>query len=163
MVDEDFTFEKSPADKVTGFFGTPIKEALEAPLLGPEAVDELAETPLAWDSLCEGMLRELHKCVEKRKFFKDREDELKAEAKKFLGKDRGMVQRGEYGVSVSDVQNKGAINYAAVLTAIKFYIQDQIGEEAAKEIDAIVERNRAPSFTSVKLVPYRVGSEPSDE
>ncbi len=163
MVDEDFTFEQAPAEKVVTFFGVPIKDAVKETLPGPEAVDALAESPMAWAELCEGMLRELHKCTEKRKFFKDREDELKAEAKKFLGKERGMVQRGQYGVSVSDVQNKGAINYAAVLTAIKFYVQDAIGDEAAKEIDEIVERNRAPSFTTVKLVPYRVGSEPVDD
>ena len=165
MVDEDFSFEQSPAEKVTTFFGTPIKDAVvEQPALpGPEAVDELAETPMAWKELCEGMLRELHTCVEKRKFFQDREAELKAELKKFVGLDRGMIQRGEFGVEVKEVNAAKKTDYTGFLVMLKAWAEEHMGKEGRADVEKMLANNTTEGGKTLKVTPYRVGSEPSSE
>src|SRR5690349_20391883 len=98
--EEEISFDEEPAKQVVTFFETPIKEAVKepAPLPGPETVDDLAETPLAYSEICEPLLKELHGCVQKRKHFAEYETQLKDEIRKLLGKELGMIQRGAYGV-----------------------------------------------------------------
>jgi hypothetical protein len=167
MVDENFTFEQAPAEKVTAFFGTPIKEALEAPLPGPEDIDDLAETPLAYEQICEPLLKELYGVVQKRAHFEKYEKQLKEETRKLLGKDLGMIQRGAYGVDAKEVAGRTVTEWERAIIMIKFWAKDQFGdpkagESAAKEIDRIVASCKTPGSPTVKLTPYRVGAEPVD-
>jgi hypothetical protein len=164
MAEEEISFDETPAEKVTTFFGTPIKDAVkETALPGPETVDDLAETPLAYKELCEPLLRELHGCTEKRKHFEKYEKELKAETRKLLGKDLGMIQRGEYGVNAAEVAGKTVTEWERAIIMIRFYVKDQIGDAAVKEIDRIVASCRTQGSPTVKLTPYRVGAEPKED
>jgi hypothetical protein len=159
----EISFDETPAEKVTAFFEKPIAEAVAPALPGPESVDDLAETPMAWKELCEPMLKELHGVVEKRKHFTDYEKELKEEVRKFVGKDRGMVQRGAYGVKVDEVAGRTVTEWERAIIMIRYYVRDQIGEAAMKEVEKIVASCRTQGAPTVKLSPYRVGAEPKED
>jgi hypothetical protein len=163
MVDEDFTFEQAPAEKVVTFFEKPIAEAVQAPLPGPESVDDLAETPLAYKELCEAVLKELHGVTEKRKHFEKYEKELKEEVRRLIGKETGMIQRGAYGVQATEVNAPAKTDYVGALVMIKAWATNLIGDSAKAEIEKMVANNKTPGAKVIKITPYRVGSEPKDE
>jgi hypothetical protein len=160
----DFTEAKpTTAQKTVEFFEKPIKEAVKEPLPGPESVDELAETPMAWNELCEGMLRELHICVEKRKFYKDREDELRADTKKFVGLDRGMIQRGAYGVEVKETSTPDRTDWVGFTVVLKAWAEEHMGKEGRAEVEKMLANNTTKGGKTLKLSPYKIGSEPKDD
>jgi hypothetical protein len=162
MSDDEIDFSEAKpttAQKTVEFFKEPIKP----PLPGPESVDDLAETPLAYTEICEPLLKELHGCVEKRKHFAEYETQLKDEVRKLLGKDLGMIQRGAYGVDAKETSTPSRTDWVGALVMIKAFVEDQIGKEGRAQIEKIIAQNTTPGGKTVKLVPYRVGSEPRDE
>lgn len=165
MSQEDISFDETPAEKAVTFFGMPIKDAVKepAPLPGPEQVDELAETPMAWDSLCEGMLRELHICAQKRKFYAKREKELKATAKKFIGKERGMIQRGEFGLKAEEVNKADKTDWTGFLVMLKNWAEEEMGKEGRAEVEKMLANNTTTGGKTMKMTPYSVSAGPADE
>jgi len=162
MAEEDIVFEDpTPAQKVVDFFEKPIAEAVKAH--GPEDVDNLAESPLAYTEVCEAMLKELYTVTQKRKACEEAEKGLKAELKKLLGLERGMIQRGQFGVKVADKKGRETTNWAGALTMIKCWAEEQLGKEGKAEVQKFVKQNTHEGSPTVSVTPYMVGSEPQDD
>jgi hypothetical protein len=164
MSDDEIDFSQAApatdAQRVVEFF-----KSEEMPTFGPEDVDALAETPLAYKEICEPLLKELHTVTERRKRIIDYEKELKEEFTRLVGAERGMVQRGAYGAKVLDTKGRKSTNWARVIISIKLWVCEQIAKdpkeaEAVKaEIDRIVMANEDPtSGPGIAITPYRVGS-----
>jgi hypothetical protein len=160
--EQEFSFEPSDAEKVVTFFKDSVKPE-PAPTFGPQDVDNLAESPLAYTEVCEAMLKELYTVTQKRKACEEAEKGLKAELKKLLGLERGMIQRGQFGVKVADKKGRETTNWAGALTMIKCWAEEQLGKEGKAEVQKFVKQNTHEGSPTVAIQPYMVGSEPQDD
>lgn len=165
--DDDITFEEPKAAaplnqgarEVVGYFSKELPK--EFP--GPEDVEKLSETPLAWTEICEPMLKELFLITSKRKEIIKDEKNLKDELKGFLKEERGMIQRGAFGAKVSAVNGKKKTNWKDAVAAIKAWAKEQIGKDAPKEIEALVKSHTTEGEEGLTITPYMVGSEPDED
>jgi hypothetical protein len=167
MSSEDIVFEDEKpalapeAKKITQFFETPIAEAVKAH--GPEDVDDLAETPLAYTAICEPMLKELYMISRKMKELAKADKRLKAELKKLLGLERGMIQRGQFGVKVTEKKGSTKTDYVGALVMIKAYVDAQIGAVGKAEVSKLVQQNTSTGDPTTSIQAYVVGQEPEDD
>lgn len=147
------------AKAVLEYFGN----GVEGPFPGPEDVEKLSESPLAYTSICEPMLKELFLLTSKRKEIIKGEKDLKEELEGFLGLERGMIQRGAFGAKVSDVKGKSKTNWKDAVAAIKAWAKEQIGKEAPGEIQRIIKEHTLTGEDGISITPYMVGSTPEED
>lgn len=164
----------TPTQELQQFFQKPIAEAVDlnkttmfkpGEFPGPESIEALSETPLAYKEICEPMLRELYLTVEKRKAIDTSEAQLKTEFRNLLGLDRGMIQRGAFGAKATDTKGKTTTDWKKAISDIKEYVKEQIGKESVKEITAIVAKHTKTGEPGMTITPYMVGTglPPDDE
>lgn len=173
MSDEDIVFEDTPAlapeaKAIVEHFEKPIAEAVkpqeDMPTFGPADVDALEETPLAYKEVCEPLMREMYTVVEKRKRLEKYEGELKSEFERLVGKDRGMIQRGEYGAKVLDRKGADKTDWERFVACVKEWAHHHMGDAGKADIEKMLKDNRWPGTPSIAITPYKVGKDdpPSD-
>ena len=145
---------KTDAEKAIEFFSKSLP--------GPESVDALAETPLAYTEICEPLLKELYVHTEARKEAEKNEKETKSEVRALLKLDRGMIQHGSYGVKVTDTKGRETVDWKRFVTMVKEWAHNEMGNEGKKEIDRILAQNTTTGAAGLTLTPYVVGKPPKD-
>jgi len=157
VFEEDVTFEEpaplAPEAKaiVDHFKG-------EMPKFGPEDVEALAETPLAYKEVCEALLKELFTVTETRKKAEKYEKELKEEFKRLVGKDRGMIQRGAFGAKVLDTKGRETTDWERFVACVKEWAHHHQGDAGKKDVEKMLMDNKWPAVPGIAVTPYRVGA-----
>jgi hypothetical protein len=132
-------------------------------LPGPESAEALAETPLAYSELCEPLLKELYVVVKKRKLFEKYEKELKVEVKTLSGKDRGMLQRGAFGVKLADTKGRETTDWKRFLAMVKEWAHHEMSDEGKKDVERMLANCTTTGEPGLTITPYAVGQPPEDD
>lgn len=160
--EEEISFDEPALQAEAKAIVDHFKKEIE-PTYGPEDVDNLAETPLAHKELNEQVLEELYRATERRKANEKSEKFLKDEVKKLCGLERGMIQRGQYGVKLVDRKDRETVEWPRFLAMVRLWAKDQLKEEGVKEINRILGACTMTLPQAPAITPYVVGGQVSED
>ena len=141
---------------------TTVEQIIEKFTGGPEDVDrELAledHGGLEWKELCEAQLKEFYEADIQEKRYKTIKEELREKLLKDIGKERGHILRGQYGVEANERKQGGGLDYKEAYAELLRFIEGQLNETTRKEIEVqVVKKHSKPEGTSIALKPYKIG------
>jgi len=116
------------AEEVVNFFRGKVDPAKEIAAIDDELKAD-QPNPLDFKELCPELASELEEAQNMAKFWEERERALKDQVKRLAGKDRGLIQRGNYAFDITETKGRTSVGSADY----ERYIRDTMTEAGVKE------------------------------
>lgn len=116
------------AKEIVNFFAGKVDPAKEIAEIDEDLKAD-KPNPLDFNELSPELAAELEEAQNMRSFWEEREKSLKAQVKSLAGKDRGLIQRGNYAFEITETKGRTSISAADY----ERYIKDTMTEAAVKE------------------------------